>query len=127
MIILKVCAAGVTLAVLAFLLSELGFGGKKIFTVLSIVAILSFVTEGLSSIVGEVGAIAELGGVSESARCAMKILFLGYVFGISSEICTELGEGGIARVMTIVGKTEIILVILPYVRDIVNLGVSLIK
>ena len=127
MIILKVCAAGVTLAVLAFLLSELGFGGKKIFTVLSIVAILSFLTEGLSSIVGEVGAIAELGGASEAARCAMKILFLGYVFGISSEVCSELGEGGIARVMTLVGKTEIILIVLPYIRDIIDLGVSLIK
>ena len=57
----------------------------------------------------------------------MKILFVGYVFGISSEICRELGEGGISTVMTSLGKIEIILIVLPYIRDIVYLGVGLIK
>ena len=125
--ILKACAMGIIFAFLGFLLSELGFGGKKIFTVLSIVFILSFLASSLSGIVGEVGTLAELGGVGEAAKCSLKILFLGYVFGISSDVCAELGENGVANALSLVGRGEIILLVMPYVRDVVNLGVGLIK
>ena len=123
----KICALGVLLAVVAFLLSEMGFKGKRVFALLSAVIVLT-------------GLISELGGIftgiedifgEESAtglaRSALKIVGIGYVFGISCEVAEELEQTGIAKTLALFGRVEIVGLTLPYVKEMIELGISLIK
>ena len=52
---------------------------------------------------------------------------LGYVFGFTSEICSELGEGVIASAVTAAGRVQIFLVAYPYFEKIIKLGVELLE
>ena len=51
---------------------------------------------------------------------------LGYLFGISADICRELGESGIAKSLEVVGRVEIIAVAVPFWKKIIETGVELI-
>ncbi len=52
---------------------------------------------------------------------ATKILGLGYVFGICSDVCRELGENGVANSILVVGRVEIFLATLPYLDTLLGL------
>ena len=123
----KICALCVICALVGFLLSEMGFKGKKAFVLLSITLILS-------STVGQIGEIFTdtvkfFGnfGVGETAKSASKIVGLGYVFGISTDICDELGETRISKALVLCARVEILGLTIPYVKNILELGIDLIK
>ena len=124
--ILKACAFGLIAAVTGQLLGEGGFKGKRFFSVLCIIGILVFVVDGVASLVAELS-----GFISEDAmditKCAMKIVGAGYVFGISADIASELGEGGISKALLAVGRVEIIVMSFPYFKNLFELGAKLIK
>ena len=63
---------------------------------------------------------------SEYARAMLKILGAGYVFGVCSDICSELGEGGLSGAVCLFGRVEIIALSLPYIKRIVEKGIELI-
>ncbi len=117
---------GILLAVVAYVLSQLGFRGTRAFVALSLVAILLAVSVSVGESVSEMGRIGELAKMSAVAKPALKIVFLGYLFGICADIATELGESGIANALMIGGRIEMLLVTLPYINDIVELAVDLI-
>ena len=52
---------------------------------------------------------------------ATKILGLGYIFGICSDVCRELGENGVANSILVVGRVEIFLATLPYLDTLLGL------
>ncbi len=114
-------------AVVAFVLSELGFRGKRIFTAVCMVLLSSLILGGMGRLIGETVGFAELSGVSDVALCAVKIIGIGYIFGICSDIVAELGEGALARGLISAGKVEVLLLVLPYFKDIIELGLGLIK
>ncbi len=80
-----------------------------------------------------IGALGEIVGMlrdglpadaSDAVSVAVKALGLSYLFGISADICRELGEQGIAKCVEVVGRVEIISLALPYFRQIIELGVE---
>lgn len=119
------CALGVLVGAVGFLLSEMGWGGKRLFSVLGIILMVAVSSEGLFTVYGE---ISQLGGaMGEVSAAALKVVGVGYVFGISSDLCSELGEGGAAKALTFAGRVEIIVLILPYLKEVVSLGLKMIK
>ena len=106
---------------------ELGFKGKRMFGAFCAVLLLSFAAEGFGKIVSELSLLAEGTGISNVARDAVKLVGAGYVFGVGSDIADELGEGGAARALSVVGRVEIALLILPYFAEILKTGTGLIK
>ena len=70
--------------------------------------------------------LSSLSGIRESAETALKVVFSGYVFGIASDVSAELGEGGIANAVTLGGRLEIALIIMPYLMDVISFAVELI-
>ena len=124
--ILKACAFGLIAAVAGQLLGEGGFKGKRFFSVLCIIGILVFVVDGVASLVAELSEfISE--DAADIAKCAMKIVGAGYVFGISADIASELGEGGVSKALLAVGRVEIIVRSFPYFKNLFELGAELIK
>ena len=116
----RAAAIALLLSVLGYLLSELGWRGRRIFGALGCVTLLLLLSDGLGSIVSEMKGICDVGGVSDTARTALKVVFSGYVFGFCSDTATELGEGGISNAVNIAGRVEILLIVLPYLSDVFN-------
>ena len=121
-----VAALGLLLAVVSYLLSQLGFRGVRAFSALSIVAVLLAVSVSSGEFFSEINALVNVGEVADITRSALKIVFVGYVFGFSSDIAAELGESGVASAITIGGRVEMMLISLPYVKDIIKLALELV-
>ena len=124
---IKAVAAAALAAVLAFLLSEYGYRGKRLFSTLAVVMLFGVGAVLFGSAYSLINGLGTPLGLGEGAACAVKIIGMGYIFGISSDICRELGEGGIATALTTVGRLEIFLTVLPYILKAVELGAELIK
>ncbi len=123
----KAVATALLAAVLAFILSEYGYRGKKLFSVCCIVALLALGLELFGEAASGIGSLVTLAGLGEAAGCAVKIVGAGYVFGIASDICRELGETGIATALITVGRLEIFVTVLPYIVKMVELGMETIR
>ncbi len=120
---MEICCLGLVFAFSAVLLKNLGWRGVSIFTALGIVVLLS---ELRGSFI-EIDKLSGLfGALDEGGIAIFKIMGIGYLFGISSEICRELGEAGISFALTLVGRFEIIAVALPFISEIFSLALSLV-
>lgn len=123
----KIFGFGVLLALALVLLGEAGFRGKRIAAALFAVLFLSALGEGVGKIMETVLGFAEGAKISEVATSAAKIIGVGYLFGIGADVIAELGEGMISKGLLVAGKIEILLIALPYFKDILELGLSIIK
>ena len=122
----RIAAIALLLSVLGYLLSELGWRGKRVFSALGCVSLLLLLSDGLGSIASEMNEICEIGGVSDTARTALKVVFSGYVFGFCSDTASELGENGISSAVNIAGRVEVLLIVLPYLSDVFHSVVEVI-
>lgn len=114
------CGIGILVAIMGFILSELGFRGKRVFSTLAIVLFLLVFIDLAKDIILELKTlpIGEYGVAALSS--ALKIIGVGHAFGISSDICTELSEGGVASVLLLIGKLEIAIIILPHFKEFIE-------
>ena len=124
---LKAALAALASAALAFILSSYGYRDKRLFSTLAATALLSFGLFLFSGAKDAILSLARLTGLGELAATALKTVGVGYVFGIASDVSRELGEGGIASALTVVGRIEIFVTVLPYIVRVVELGVDAIK
>lgn len=120
----KLCFLGLVLAFSAMLLKNLGFRGACVFGALSFVVLLSELPGVFSEILKMLDYNEQLG---ESAAAIFKIVGIGYLFGISSEICREMGEGGIANAVALAGRFEIIAIATPFIKEIISLSLELVN
>lgn len=121
----KICALAIFSAILFATLDAIGFKSKGLFATLCSLMILSALGDSVSGIFGSALSVAERTGISEATSCALKAVGLGYVFGITSDVCTSLGESGIAKAVTAVGRVEIFAIAYPYFEKMIALGVEL--
>lgn len=114
--------AGIFFAVSALLLRNLGWRGAPVFASVALIVIVSELTGRL----GDFFAISNAAFVGATGEAIAKIIGIGYLFGISSDICRELGEGGIASGLVLAGKIEMIGVALPFLRELVDSALSVV-
>ena len=124
---LRLCGIAVLGAVVAMLLGELGFKGRRLISLRVIITLLLAVGDGLSQVVGAVTDFGNVAGIGETVRVALKVILVGYLFGISADLCSELGEGGLANALTLCGRVETFVLVLPQFREILRLGMELVK
>ena len=123
----KICAVALMCALLSAFLGELGFKNKKLISLLAVILLFGAMSEGIGVFIEKITKLSESAGLSDACLTALKAVGLGYVFGITSDVCSELGETGVARAVTVAGKVEILLVSLPYFEKTINLGLELLK
>ena len=121
---IKIAFLGLIFAFSAVLLKNLGWRGASVFTSLGIVVILSE----MRNIFPEIEKLSELWlTLGDGGVAMLKILGLGYLFGISAEISLELGEAGIDSALTLAGRFEIIAIAIPFISEIFSLALSLVS
>ena len=125
--IIKICAAALTAGILGMILKELGFSGAKLVSVCSLCAVMLFAVSRLGDVNTELVSIEKMGGVSGVCEDMMKIVGVGYLFGICADICMELGESMLSKGLLTVGKIEIIILTIPTIKRILNMALEMIK
>ena len=125
--ILNLLGIAILCASCAFLLRGLAWRAAPIFACLAAIFLLALCEGAVGEIVSSLSGIASRGDVTEPVSVIIKIIGLGYLFGISADVCRELGEGGIAKALEAGGRVEIILISMPYLIKTLNLGIGLIS
>ena len=118
------CFFGIVLSFSIVLLKNLGWRGAPVFGALGFVLIIAEAGDILADVTKLSFVWEPLG---DAASAIFKIIGIGYLFGVSSEICRELGEGGIASSLVLLGRLEAIAVALPYIAEIFSLAISLVE
>lgn len=124
---LKSVALALLAAILGFVLAEEGYRGKRLFSAVAIIILLGLGFSIFSEVAHSFDALITHTGIGDAAKCAVKIVGIGYVFGIAADVCREMGENGVANALTTVGRLEIFVTVLPYILKMVELGMELIK
>ncbi len=117
--------AAVVFAFCALLLKTLGFRGAPVFVALALSVMAIEIISRISSPLRSVISVLNESGASDIAVTAFKILGIGYLFGICTDICKELGEPNIAKFLEICGRVEIMTLVLPFLIEIIEMGAEL--
>jgi stage III sporulation protein AD len=121
---LKVIAYVLITLFLGALLKELGFKGSKLVLLLGVVSVLGAAVIYIGEMLSFLPKLNE--SVKEYAVAMLKILGVGYAFGICSDICAELGETTLAGAVCLFGRIEIVMLSVPFIKTIVEKGIELI-
>ena len=124
--VIKICAAALIAAVCGALLREFGWRGGVAFSAVALAVFVGVFSDGISEIASKTLSVSESYGVGKIAKEVLKLIGVSYIFGISSDVCTELGEKTLANTLVAVGRVEIFLIVMPYFLEIVKQAASLV-
>lgn len=125
--IIRTAVSAIVCAILCALLNGAGFKSKGLFATLCLLILFVGLADSLSTLLSGIMSIAERTGIREAASCALRAVGLGYIFGITSDICDSLGEKALSSAVTAIGRVQILLVAYPYFEKIVSLGLELVQ
>ncbi len=120
-----IIAGLLVVAAMTLILKNFGFKGAPVFVCLSLLFVFSSVSDSLFSIKDTYFQITSYADIGEYSSALMKVVGIGYISGISSDICKEIGEAGVAKSIMVVSKLELIVIALPFVEKTVSLCVEL--
>lgn len=123
---MKAVAYAMIALFLGFILREMGFHGSRLVVIIGVVATIGVGVLIASEIIDK---LLVLGGdfSSSGVKLMLKILGVGYVSGVCSDVCLDLGENGLAGAILHIGKIEMLLICVPSVISVVEKGVELIS
>ena len=122
----EVCALALMGALSFFLLSELKWRGAPVLAILCFIGIISVVNPYLSQVEGAISFFASVSDLGDTVAAVLKIVGVGYLAGITSDVCSELGAVRIGNAVTLVGRVEIIAIAAPFFVAIIDMGAELI-
>ena len=125
--VVNACALGLVCAVCVLLLKELGWRAAPVFAAVGALSVFSIALPEVKSVSDELTAVVSAAGASEVARGVLKIIGVGYLSGICSDICREVGAERVGASVTFVGRVEIAVIAMPYVLRMLKLGLELIE
>ena len=108
---------------LGVVLRELGFRGSRFVILLGTVSILGASVMYIGETVSAISGITDKG--DDYAVAMLKMVGVGYAFGICSDICRDLGEMGLSGAVCLFGRVEILMISLPFVKKMIEEGVKL--
>ena len=124
--ILKICGISILAATCAFLLRGFGWRGVPILVASVSVLMISELDGRFEYIFGALRKIGTSTGIGETLAAALKVIAAGYLFGICADVCRELGENGVAKMVDVVGRVEIVAIVVPYFEEIIKIGIELV-
>ena len=114
MSILELCAMGLTLAMTVYLLARLGRSEAPVYGAVGAVLLFSHSLSPLREAV-EVLLPLSLGAGEEALSSVTKALSIGYVSGLSADLCEDLGQAAVARALVFGARMLIFSLSVPYI------------
>ena len=109
------------------ILKSFGFRGAPVVTVLALVVALSSYSALFSEISDTFSYIEGLSDVREYVSAVIKVVGISYLSGICSDVAREMGESGCAKAISVITKLELVLLSLPYIKQILFSVFSLLE
>ena len=125
--IARISALALIALISSLLLRELGWKAVPTVGVAVTLGALGVILPHLSSVGGELGALAEEVGASGIVLDILKVVGVGYLGGTVSEVCRGMGESTLSSAVTLVARAEMLVIAAPYFFKIVSLGLELLK
>ena len=120
----RVLAYAMITLFLGVVLKELGFKGTRLVILLGTVSLLGAFVLYIGELFDILPSLDDDG--REYAVAMLKMVGVGYAFGICSDVCRELGENTLGSTVALLGRAEILLISLPFVKRIIERGIELI-
>ena len=111
-------------AVSVLILKTFGFKGAPLVAIVAVTAALSHYKDVFSEISAVFSYIGDEFDSSEYISGAFKVVGISYLAGISSDCLREIGENGIAKCVGVVTKLELVVISLPYIKEILSSALS---
>jgi hypothetical protein len=100
------------------LLRNFGFKGVPVLISVVMVGATSAYAGALGGVFSDLyGALGQ--GGEEYVAAAARLVGVGYLSGVVSDVCRENGENGLASAVSSVGRLEMLLITLPYIGRII--------
>lgn len=109
------------------LLKSFGFRAAPLVAVIVMLTAVSLYEPALRESGEAVAYLGELSGAKEYTRAALKVVGVSYLSGISRDVVTELGEGGIAKGISLVTRLELLFISLPFIKEMLSALISLME
>ena len=103
----------------------MGYEGSRLISVVGTVSLLCAVVLGVGRLMDSLPSELLSGKVAAVAEVSLRIMGVGYVFGIVADICRELGEVGLANAAQGLGRVEILMLSVPYITEAVGSAVKM--
>ena len=88
--------------------------------------ILLSVCAALGGVFGEIGSLAESGGIPSSVIGVIAKAFgIAYLTQLTSSVCRDLGEGSLAVTCELAGRILLAILALPVIKRIAEIAISL--
>ena len=97
------------------------------FCLIAVLAIFSFAKDHILAVGEFFGLIGEGTSLGEGGKSILKVIGIGYVSGISTEVCRDLGAGGVAAAVSIFARLEALIVVIPHLVETVRIGMELLR
>lgn len=118
------CGVALLTAMVALLLRECGFRGAPVVMAVGTCALLSLCAELLGEALPLLSAFSFSDGLQRHAAAVMRIVGIGWLSGLTADLCRELEAVGLARAVAVVGRVCMLGVALPFVTELVQLALT---
>ena len=123
----KVIAIALIASLSGILLRECGFRAGGIFSAVASISVLMLAVGYIGEILDLAAELSDTAGIAEAAEVAIKLIGIGYLFGFAQDTCESLGEGALAKALSLCARIESTVLVLPYFKKILSVAVSLLE
>ena len=124
---LKTCGAALLAVSAGLFLKDRHRDFSAVVSVCAGILIISGVIGGIEQITVFIREVSEGSNVSGYVPVLMKAVGFSILTEISVSICKGTGEEGLARAVGFAGRCEIVLLALPYVRELVGIALGMLN
>lgn len=121
-----VCIAVLLVASLSLILKVFGFKGAPVFCALAFCALLSSFVNKMNSAFTLFSDFSSVADISVYTEACIKVIGIGYLAGISGDVCREIGEGGAAKFINVFAKLELIAICAPFIKELFESVITLV-
>ena len=118
----RFAAFGLLICILSLLLREAGFRGFRLVSLVGTVGLFGGAVIGMEGILDALLLSERLGDSAGELSAIFKIVGVGAVFGIITDMARDMGELGVASALLVVGRVEIFALCLPYILRLLDLA-----
>ena len=127
-LIFKICGIAVVSSMLILLIKKWGSDLAVMLKIAAGVGLAAVCLGAVSPIISYVRELADMGGSAglvSSVEFMLRVLAVAVVSHVSATVCRDCGEGSIGGYVELGGKIEIIILSLPFVKDMIEMTVGL--
>ena len=114
----KACVLVLLVAALSVLLKSFGFKGAGVFAAAAFCAVISCFAEVFSQSLAVFEDFSAAADISRYVKACIKVIGIGYLSGISGDVCREIGEVGAAKCVGILAKLSLVYISIPFVKEL---------